>query len=321
MAEIGSDIAQAKSWLEKGELVAIPTETVYGLAANALNEQAVAGIFKAKNRPSFDPLIVHTDSLDKVETFVQDIPELAKKLVSAYWPGPLTILLKKKAIVPDLVTSGLDSVAVRIPNHPMTLKLLSTLNFPVAAPSANPFGYVSPTQAEHVNAQLGEKVSYILDGGACEVGVESTIVSFLQPKPRVLRLGGLAVEKIEEVIGKVDINRHSSSTPAAPGMLKSHYSPGKSIVLINDFDWSEINDYTEIGCIVFNQPVENIPIENQLVLSKSGNLDEAARNLFSSLRLLDQNPNIKIILTEYVPNNGLGRAINDRIKRATANKD
>lgn len=321
MAEIGADISQAKSWLEKGELVAIPTETVYGLAANALNEQAVAGIFKAKNRPSFDPLIVHTDSLEKVETFVQEIPALAKKLVSAFWPGPLTILLQKKTIVPDLVTSGLDSVAVRIPNHPMTLKLLSTLDFPVAAPSANPFGYVSPTQAEHVNAQLGEKVSYILDGGICEVGVESTIVSFLQPKPRVLRLGGLAVEKIEEVIGKVDINRHSSSAPAAPGMLKSHYSPGKSIVLINDFDWSIINDYAEIGCIVFSQPVENIPLENQLVLSKSGNLDEAARNLFSSLRLLDQNPNIKTILTEYVPNTGLGRAINDRIKRATANKD
>lgn len=293
MAEIGTDISKAKNWLEQGELVAIPTETVYGLAANALDEQAVAGIFKAKNRPSFDPLIVHTDSLEKVRSFVQEIPELAKKLVTEFWPGPLTILLRKKSIVPDLVTSGLDSVAVRIPNHPMTLELLSKLDFPVAAPSANPFGYVSPTQASHVNAQLGRKVSYILDGGTCEVGVESTIVSFLQAKPRVLRLGGLAVESIETVIGKVEINEHSSSAPAAPGMLKSHYSPGKSIVLINDFDLSGINDYAEIGCIVFNKPVESIPLENQLILSKSGDLDEAARNLFSSLRLLDQNPNIK----------------------------
>lgn len=321
MAEIGKDIAKAKNHLESGNLVAIPTETVYGLAANAFDQEAVTKIFKAKNRPSFDPLIVHTNSLEKIETFVQEIPELAKKLVNTFWPGPLTILLKKKPVIPDLVTSGLDSVAVRIPNHPMTLELLSKLDFPVAAPSANPFGYISPTMAEHVNAQLGEKVSYILDGGTCEVGVESTIVSFLNEKPRVLRLGGLAVEKIESVIGPVEINQHSSSTPAAPGMLKSHYSPGKSIVLINDFPLNNEMNYAQIGAIVFNTPLENIPLENQLILSKSGDLDEAARNLFSSLRLLDQNPNIKTILTAFVPNEGLGRAINDRIKRATAKKD
>jgi len=321
VAEIGKDIAEAKRHLEGGGLVAIPTETVYGLAANAFNEEAVTKIFKAKNRPSFDPLIVHTNSLKKIETFVEGIPEQAKKLVSTFWPGPLTILLKKKSIVPDLVTSGLDSVAVRIPNHPMTLELLSQLDFPLAAPSANPFGYVSPTMAEHVNAQLGEKVGYVLDGGACEVGVESTIVSFLNEKPRVLRLGGLAVEKIEALIGEVEINQHSSSAPAAPGMLKSHYSPGKTIVLINDFSLNNEDNNAEIGAIVFNTPLENIPLENQLILSRSGDLDEAARNLFSSLRLLDQNPNIKTILTEYVPNEGLGRAINDRIKRATAKKD
>ena len=321
MASIGIDISQARQHLEAGELVAIPTETVYGLAANALDVQAVAGIFKAKNRPSFDPLIVHTNSIEKIESFVEEIPSLARQLMNSFWPGPVTILLRKKSIIPDLVTSGLDSVAVRIPNHPLTLSLLEQLNFPLAAPSANPFGYVSPTEARHVDAQLGDRVSYILDGGTCHVGVESTIVSFLDKKPRVLRLGGLAIEKIEEVIGPVEINQHSSSRPAAPGMLKSHYAPGKSIELINGFDWKKATDFSELGSIVFNKALENIPLENQVILSKSGDLDEAARNLFSALRLLDQKPNIKTILTEFVPNEGLGRAINDRIKRATANKD
>lgn len=321
MAQIGTDIVQAKQFLEAGELVAIPTETVYGLAANALNEEAVAKIFKAKNRPSFDPLIVHVNSLERVSHFVEEIPEQAKKLVSNYWPGPVTILLRKKEVVPDLVTSGLDSVAVRVPSHPLTLDLLASLEFPLAAPSANPFGYVSPTEAAHVEAQLGNQVSYILDGGTCRVGVESTIVSFLHEKPRVLRLGGLAVEDIEALIGEVEVNEHSSSTPAAPGMLKSHYSPGKSIELINGFDFIRVSDFSELGTIVFDTMLKDIPAENQVVLSESANLDEAARNLFSALRLLDQKPNIKTILTEYVPNHGLGRAINDRIKRATANKD
>lgn len=320
MAKIGVDIAEARSSLVSGDLVAIPTETVYGLAANALNEEAVAKIFKAKNRPSFDPLIVHTNSIEKVERFVEAIPEKARLLVSKFWPGPVTILLKKKAIVPDLVTSGLDSVAVRIPSHPLTLELLSQIDFPLAAPSANPFGYVSPTAAEHVDAQLGEKVAYILNGGECRVGVESTIVSFLEGNPRVLRLGGLAVEKIEEVIGSVEVNQHSSSRPAAPGMLKSHYAPGKSIELINDFDWNKEIDFSQIGTIVFNKPLKDIPLENQVILSHTSNLDEAARNLFSALRRLDQEAKIKTILVEFVPNEGLGRAINDRIKRATANK-
>lgn len=318
MANIGIDIAKAKSCLELGGLVAIPTETVYGLAANALNVDSVAKIFKAKNRPSFDPLIVHTNSIDKIEQFVSNIPSEARLLANQFWPGPLTILLKKKSIIPDLVTSGLDSVAVRIPSHHLTLDLLAQLDFPLAAPSANPFGYVSPTSAQHVNQQLGDKVDYILDGGECSVGVESTIVSFIQDKPRVLRLGGLSVERIEMVIGKVEINQHSSSTPAAPGMLKSHYSPGKSIVLINEFDFQAVTDFSQIGALVLDKALDSLPEENQIILSKSGDLDEAARNLFSALRLLDQKPNINTILTEFVPNEGLGRAINDRIKRATA---
>jgi L-threonylcarbamoyladenylate synthase len=283
-----------------------------------LNEEAVASIFEAKNRPSFDPLIIHTNSLAKVERYVQALPKPARALAEAFWPGPLTLLLPKKSIIPDLVTSGLNTVAVRVPDHPLSLKLLERIDFPLAAPSANPFGYVSPTAAEHVFKQLGEKVDYILDGGSCTVGVESTIVSFVDEQPRVLRLGGLALEVIEEVIGKVEVNEHSSSQPAAPGMLKSHYAPGKSIELINDFDFNSVKDFSEIGAIVFRERLPKVPANQQLVLSEAGDLKEAAKNLFSSLRAMDENQSIKVILTQMVPDKGLGRAINDRIRRATA---
>ncbi|MCO6358244.1 L-threonylcarbamoyladenylate synthase [Roseivirga pacifica] len=317
MAKIGDDIALASEILNNGGLVAMPTETVYGLAGNALNLDAVHGIFEAKQRPSFDPLIVHTNSLEKVEGFVAEIPQKAKLLADAYWPGPLTLLLEKQPIIPDLVTSGLNTVAIRMPKHPVALALLENLDFPLAAPSANPFGYVSPTTAEHVNNQLGEKIDYILDGGECTVGIESTIVSFENEVPKVLRLGGLSVEDIEEVVGPVEVAIHSSSKPSAPGMLKSHYAPSKTIVLFDDINLKDITDFSEFGSLVFDQPYDFLPLENQFVLSKSGDMAEAAKNLFSGLRILDQKPQIHTIITQFVPNEGLGRAINDRIKRAT----
>ncbi|OEJ99491.1 L-threonylcarbamoyladenylate synthase [Roseivirga misakiensis] len=318
MAEIGQDIARAKSILTKGGLVAIPTETVYGLAGNALNDQAVTSIFEAKNRPSFDPLIVHVASLESAAEYVEFIPENAIKLANTFWPGPLTILLKKKSIISDLVTSGLDTVAIRVPAQELTRSLLTVLDFPLAAPSANPFGYISPTKAEHVNAQLGDRLDYILDGGDCEVGLESTIVSFEHEVPKVMRLGGLSVEEIEQVIGPVQVANHSSSTPAAPGMLKSHYAPRKSIVLKSKFDQISEDKISEIGALLFDQFDEVIPKENQFLLSESGDLKEAASRLFLGLRTLDQHDKIKTIVTDFVPNIGLGRAINDRIKRATA---
>lgn len=317
MAEIGKDIYRAKAVLDAGGLVAIPTETVYGLAGNALDEEVVAKIFEAKNRPSFDPLIVHTDSLEKIQSFTKTIPPQAKQLASRFWPGPITLLLEKQTLVPDLTTSGLNSVACRVPGHQLTLELLSTLAYPLAAPSANPFGYVSPTSAEHVNNQLGEKVDYILDGGESEVGIESTIVSFIDEHPMVLRLGGLSVEDIEDEIGQVDVALHSSSKPSAPGMLKSHYAPQKTIVLLNEVNLHDITDYSEFGAMVFQQEIAELPKGNQLVLSKAGNVKEAAKNLFKFLRELDNRSHIQTIFTEYVPNEGLGRAINDRIKRAT----
>ena len=171
MAEIGKDILKAKALLEKGELVAIPTETVYGLAGNALDTAAVTKIFTVKNRPQFDPLIVHVADLEQARKYTEEIPDKVRLLTDRFWPGPLTLLLKRKSIIPDLVTSGLDTVGVRYPDHSLTRKLLHTISFPLAAPSANPFGYISPTRPEHVNEQLGDKISYILDGGPCTIGI------------------------------------------------------------------------------------------------------------------------------------------------------
>lgn len=318
MAPVGKSIARAKEHLEAGRLVAIPTETVYGLAGNALNEKAILSIFKAKNRPAFDPLIVHTHHVNEISHFAQLPSKWINELADAFWPGPLTLLLPKKKIIPDLVTSGLDTVAVRIPNHPLTLSLLKQLEFPLAAPSANPFGYVSPTNAQHVKDQLNDQIDYILDGGACGVGLESTILSLLESTPKVLRLGGLSLESIEAVIGKVAVAPHSSSTPAAPGMLKSHYAPKKSIVRIDELDIKDFEDFSEIGAVVFQHARKELPKENQIVLSPTGDVDVAAKEFFAAFRSLDERPEIKTIWVENAPDHGLGRAINDRIKRATA---
>ena len=318
MAKIGVDISEAVNLLKDSKLVAIPTETVYGLAGNAFDLEAVTEIFKAKNRPFFDPLILHTDTLEKVLTFVTEIPEVLQKLADVFWPGPLTLWLDRTALVPDLITSGLDTVAVRIPSHPLTLSLLVKLDFPLAAPSANPFGYISPTSAAHVQAQLGEKIDYILDGGICEVGLESTIVGLENGVPVILRLGGLSVEKIEEVIGKVEIKAHSSSNPKAPGMLKSHYSPRKPFMISPTENDLKSYNKNRVGVLVFGEFDKDYLIDNQVSLSMGKDIDEAAHKLFSSLRTLDTFDIDVIILKEYLPEIGLGLAMNDRLKRAAA---
>jgi len=314
LAITGHDIDFAKEFLIKGELVAIPTETVYGLAGNALNDNAVLSIFEVKNRPSFDPLIIHTDSIEKVSDYVSDFPEKARLLAMHFWPGPLTLLLPKKPIIPDLVTSGLDNVAVRVPNHPLLLDLLRTLPFPLAAPSANPFGYISPTNALHVNAQLGDKIPYILDGGESEIGIESTIIGFENNETIVYRLGGLAIEEIEAIVGAVRLMPHSSSNPKAPGMLKSHYAPRKPLYLGTQ-DGFKVDKEKLTGYLLFDHYIEGIDLKYQRVLSQSGDMKEAAHNLFAFLRELDTLP-VEQIFAEQVPTNGLGRAINDRLQRA-----
>lgn len=316
MAEIGSDIAKAAALLRAGKLVAIPTETVYGLAGNGFDADAAAAIFHTKKRPAFDPLILHTDSLEKVALFVEEVPERVEKLAKAFWPGPLTILFKKKALVPDLVTSGLDTVAVRIPNHPLTRSLLEQLDFPLAAPSANPFGYVSPTSPAHVAAQLGADIPYILDGGSCQVGVESTIVSFEEGRPTVLRMGGLSIEALEAVLGPVAVKAHSSSAPAAPGMLKSHYAPRKSFVLIDSLNELNVGENEQFALLAFDAKSVKLPESRQWLLAPSGDVNEAAKNLFGMMRALDAMPDVEKIIALKVPEEGLGRAVNDRLRRA-----
>ncbi len=317
MAEIGTDIDKARTLLMQGELVAIPTETVYGLAGNALNENALLKIFSAKNRPHFDPLIVHVHSLEQANEYVENINASAIKLAIKFWPGPLTLLLPKKKNIPDLVTSGLDLVGIRYPDNSLTLELLKQLPFPLAAPSANPFGYVSPTTAQHVNDQLGDKIAYILDGGPCEVGVESTIVGFDKDESFIYRMGGLTQEEIEHEIGPVTVQLNSSSNPKSPGQLASHYAPQKKLVLGNLHDLLKTHFFSEVGIISFEKSFDIIKNENQRVLSKNGNMEEAARNLFSALRELDK-LEIETILAEFVPDIGLGKAINDRLKRASS---
>ncbi|MGB3464686.1 MAG: L-threonylcarbamoyladenylate synthase, partial [Cyclobacteriaceae bacterium] len=306
MAEIGTDIEYAKKLLDKDELVAIPTETVYGLAGKGFSPEALLKIFKTKNRPSFDPLIAHTDSIEKVEQFVEYIPDMARDLASKFWPGALTLLLPKSNIIPDIMTSGLPNVAVRIPNHPLTLSLLKTLDYPIAAPSANPFGYVSPTKAQHVNDNLGDRITYILDGGSCLVGLESTIVGFENNETVIYRLGGLKVEAIEAICGKVKIRNNQSSDPKAPGMIKSHYSPGKPVELV---PYGEIPDLSpevrsKTGIISFKSTTD---LPYHFVLSKTGDLQEAAFNLFTALRFFENTPVTKI-LAEKLPDTGLGMA-------------
>lgn len=315
MAETGTDILKAAQLLCEGKLVAIPTETVYGLAANALDADACLQIYKAKNRPAFDPLIVHVGDVASVPKYVMDFPEEARRLCERFWPGPLTVVLPKKPIIPDLVTSGNSSVAIRVPSHPLTQKLLDLLDFPLAAPSANPFSYVSPTTAQHVQEQLGDRIDYILDGGPCQVGIESTIIRFDNGKVEVLRLGGTALEEIENITGKLEKQLQSGSNPAAPGQLDQHYSPHTRFVLT---DFNTLNTIPEnCGFLRFQNPVPEMDPAHQWILASDGNTDTAARNLFTMMREMDARK-FAVIFAELVPEEGLGPAVNDRLRRAAA---
>lgn len=313
MAEIGTDVDKAAALLREGKLVAIPTETVYGLAGNALDVAAVAAIFAAKNRPRFDPLIVHVFDLAQAARYATAIAPKARMLAEAYWPGPLTLLMPKNELVPDLVTAGMPDVGIRAPAHNLTRQLLASLPFPLAAPSANPFGYISPTQPSHVNDQLGDRIAYILDGGTCTVGIESTVVGFTNnTDPIIYRMGGLNLEDIEAVTGKAVINVHSNSDPKSPGQLKSHYAPAKQLI-VGDLN-ALLQEYgsSTAGVLSFRT---DYGVPHQVILSKDGDVEEAARNLFGALHVLEKLP-VEIILAEFAPDAGLGRAINDRLRRA-----
>lgn len=317
MAEIGTDIGKAADLLKAGRLVAIPTETVYGLAGNALDTEAVAAIFAVKNRPRFDPIIVHVAGISQAERHTRAIPPQAASLAEAFWPGPLTLLLRKNETIPDLVTAGMPEVGLRAPAHPTTQSLLKELPFPLAAPSANPFGYISPTRPEHVNEQLGDRIAYILNGGPCTVGIESTIIGFDDDgRAVVYRLGGLGLSQIEALTGKVVMRTSVSSDPRAPGQLKSHYAPAKPLVV---GDLEKLLDEYESSDVAVLAYRRSFDVPYQVVLSEQGNMEEAARNFFTALHTLEKMP-VKTILAELVPDHGLGRAINDRLTRASVRK-
>lgn len=297
--------SRACAILAAGELVAFPTETVYGLGGDARNDLAVAKIFEAKGRPRFNPLIVHVASVDAASELVEWTPE-ADRMASAFWPGPLTLVLplKPESGLSHLVTAGLPSLAIRVPENPVARTLLEQFGGPVAAPSANPSGKISPTTAEHVAAGLDGRIAALLDGGACGVGLESTILGLLDT-PTLLRPGGLPVEIIEAALG-TRVAIHQSGDPlTAPGQMTSHYAPGATMRL-NAIDLREGEILLGFGAV-----------EATLNLSLAGDLTEAAANLFGHLHALDRlNP--ETIAVSPIPEHGLGRAINDRLKRAAA---
>jgi L-threonylcarbamoyladenylate synthase len=276
-------------------------------------------VFEVKKRPCFDPLIVHVADPVDVKKLAKEIPSNAKKLTKRFWPGPLTVVVLKEENIPDIVTAGLPSLAIRMPNHPMALALIEESKCPIAAPSANLFGYLSPTTAEHVRDQLGDQVDLILDGGPCPVGVESTIVSFLQEEPMLLRPGGVSLEEIESVIGKVE-TLPFKDRPTAPGMLPKHYAPRTPIVL----DWGEKNldRYKDknIGLLVFQESRNSPKLHPTEILSKKGDLREAAANLFAAIRRLDA-LNLDLIVATSIPEVGLGRAIVDRLRHAATKEE
>ena len=310
-------IRQAAEIIRSGGIGAFPTETVYGLGANAFNPLAVARIFEVKKRPYFDPLIVHISSPSDLEKLVTEIPINAKKLMDRFWPGPLTVVLLKREEIPDIVTAGLPTVGLRMPKHKMALSLIELTGCPIAAPSANLFGYLSPTTVEAVREQLNDRIDFLLDGGPCEVGVESTIVSFIERRPRLLRPGGVGLEEIESIIGSVEIRTIEESEPFAPGMLPRHYAPRTPIII----NWcrKDLDSFKDkkVGLLVFRKPDQFLKFDHIEVLSKTGNLREAAANLFAAMRRLDA-LNLDLILSETVPEIGLGRAIMDRLRRASS---
>lgn len=317
---ISKDLAQAIAILEKEDLVAIPTETVYGLAGNIYSETAIRKIFQLKQRPLFNPLIVHTHSLEQLDQFVLELPEKAKLLAEAFWPGPLTLVLKKKPIIPDLVTAGKDTVGLRIPNHPLTLKLLEKLDFPLAAPSANPFSCISPTRPEHVDNYFGEDLGMVLDGGPCRRGIESTIIGFENGEPILYRLGSTALEALEKVVGPLKIKNKKEVAPDAPGMLARHYAPQTTTYLVEDIEsFLAERPMQRIAVLRFRDVLDAPNIALLKVLSPSGNFKEATANLYTMLHELDH-ANLDLIVAERLPEVDLGRSINDRLERATKKK-
>lgn len=309
-------LRRAVTELRAGSIVAFPTETVYGLGANALDETAVAKIFSAKKRPSFDPLIVHVETLEDVVAYTGPLGENALLLGERFWPGPLTLVLPKRPIIPDIVTAGFDTVAIRIPSHPIARALLAEVAFPIAAPSANKFGYVSPTTASHVERSLGDYIDLILDGGPCTVGVESTVCIVNEAGVSVLRPGGITLEQLAEAVGPVSLGNSSLSAMKSPGALPSHYAPVTRITLVPASERLPAPRYGErLGSLSLMSRTDSVGYLAKEVLSEKGDMEEAAAKLFAALRRLDD-VGLDRIIAEIMPEEGIGLAVMDRLRRA-----
>ena len=309
-----TSVSEAARLLKEGEVVAIPTETVYGLAGNAFEPKALAKIFAAKERPTFDPLIVHIADIAQLTDIAKDIPDSAYRLAEAYWPGPMTIILPKKDCIPDLCTSALPSVAVRFPSHPIAQAIIKESGLPLAAPSANLFKHVSPTTAEHVAAQLADRIAGIVDGGPCSVGVESSIIS-LVGEPTVMRPGAITPEMFKAILGEVKI-KESTSKPGqpmlAPGQCDTHYRPQVPLYYGEVPAGYTLPEHTVR--IAFG--TQTGPIPATVNLSATGDMVEATSKLYAFMHDLDKSE-YDLILVDPIPNTGVGMALNDRLKRAS----
>ena len=315
-ASDAESIRRAGRIIKTGGLVAFPTETVYGLGCDAMNAAAAAKVFEAKRRPQFDPLIVHIADSKQLDRVIGSLPPLGQRLMDAFWPGPLTLVLPKQPAIPDLITAGLSTVAVRMPNHPVAQALIREAGTPIAAPSANPFGYVSPTTAQHVADGLGHNVDLLLDGGPCPVGVESTIVSLVGLQPELLRPGSITIEELSAVIGSIRLALSMNQQPIAPGQLSRHYATQTQLTILPSAGARPVlKDDERVGLLIHSQASNTddrfAAIE---VLSTTGDLREAARHLFAALRRLDS-LGLDRIYAEPCKEEGLGVAIMDRLRR------
>ncbi len=308
-----SNIETAAQYIREGKLVAFPTETVYGLGANALNPMAVAKIFELKERPSFDPLIIHIAHIGQLEKLVQGKDERVYQLAEKFWPGPLTMVLPKSTLVPDLVTSGLPTVGIRMPGNAIALELIRTSGCPVAAPSANKFGRISPTTAAHVKKQL-PNIDYILDGGKTSVGIESTIIKLTDLGFQILRNGIITLEELEAVVpfdGHTEIESLS-----APGMMKSHYSPRKRLLIADSASMNA--DKSKAGLISFSGKLES-GYRKVIRVSERKDLKDYAVNIFEAMHTFEDDPDIEVMVAEPVSETGIGKAIMDRLRKAAYN--
>lgn len=316
-------IKEAADVLRRGGLVAFPTETVYGLGADAFNPAAVQKIFEAKQRPADNPLIVHIADFVQLHAVADSVPEVANVLAEAFWPGPLTIVVKRASSIPDNVTANLETVAVRMPNHDVTLSLIREFGRGIVGPSANTSGKPSPTKAEHVHADLNGKIDYILDAGPTVIGVESTIIDVTVSPPVVLRYGGLPLERINEVIGQVQKTEDTELLKRSPGTRHRHYAPKARVIIIEE---NELHHYPEmlhmfskkrVGCILHSEQLKDQSTDNCEVVFMTS-VEGLSRKLYDAFREFDQQ-GIEIIIVEAVTEKGVGRAVMDRIRRAAAN--